>query len=102
MRLESFWPGILFSKGIFFAHFCRVASDTVGDCWRRRHVLTREGDFEKGASNPGAVVPGVLVQGAFGRGCTVLCNISKRSKCVETIPHVEKLSICHILCGLKG
>ena len=45
----------------------------------------------------GAVVPGPLVQGAFGRSCVLLCDIYKHSKCEETIPHVDKLSICRIL-----
>ena len=47
----------------------------------------------------GAVVPGALAPGAFGSGCTVLCEFSKWSKCVETTPHVDKLSICHIPYG---
>ena len=41
------------------------------------------------ASNPGAVVPGALVPGEFGSGCALPCEISKRSKYVETIPHIE-------------
>ena len=59
----------------------------------------KEGEFTKGASHLGAVVLGELVLGAFGSGCTVMCKLSKWSKCVETIPHVEKLSLCYLLYG---
>ena len=37
----------------------------------------------------GAVVPEELAPEVFGSGFVVLCEISKRSKCVETIPHEE-------------
>ena len=53
----------------------------------------------KGASNPGVVVQRALAPEHFGSGCAVPCELSKRSKCVETIPHVDKLSLCHILYG---
>ena len=53
-------------------------------------------EFTKGVSNPGVVVPGALVPGLFRSSCTVLCEISKRSKYVETLLHVEKLSIRQI------
>ena len=48
---------------------------------------------------PGAFARGALASGAFGGGYAVPCDISKRSKCVETIPHVEKLSRCLIMYG---
>ena len=40
-------------------------------------------------SNLGAVVLGGSVSGVFGSVCAVPCELSKRSKCVETIPNVE-------------
>ena len=69
----------------------------VEDCWRLRHDLITEVEFKKRKSNQGEVVPGALAPGDSGSGCTVTCEISKRSKFVETITHVETLSICHIL-----
>ena len=41
-------------------------------------------------------MPGILALGAFGSGWTVPCELPKRSKCVETIFHVENLSIYDI------
>ena len=38
----------------------------------------------------------VLAQGVSGSGCTVPCEIYKRSKCLENIPHIENVSMCHI------
>ena len=98
LLLDSFWSGIIFDKGVFHRHLSRC----VRDCQRLRHSLIWEGDFAKGASNPGEVVPRALAPGVSGSGCTVPCDLSKRSKCVENIPHVENISICHILYGWNG
>ena len=49
----------------------------------------KEGEFAKGSSNLVAVVPEALAPRAFGSSCTVPCELSKWSKWVETIPHVE-------------
>ena len=88
------------SRGSFLLRFF-LQADVVSRqrLRRRRRGLLREVEFVKGVSNPGAVVPGELEPGAFGNGCTVPREISKRYKCVKTIPHVEKLSICNILYG---
>ena len=75
---------------------CCVALETGGDCQRRRHILIREEPLVKGASNPVEVVPGELAPGVFRSGCMVPCEISKPSNCMDTIPHVDKFSICNI------
>ena len=76
----------VFGRRYFFlrALFHRHLSCCVGDCWRCLHRIIREGDSSKGGSNLWALAP---VE--FGSGCAVTCEISKRSKCVETIPHFE-------------
>ena len=95
MRLENFFVDPFFLE--IFLH--RHLSCRVGHCRRRRHGLIWEGYFAKGESNMGAVLLEALSPGAFGSGCAVPCEVSKRSKCVETIPHVEKFSMYHILYG---
>ena len=67
----SFLPKAFFHRQLL----CRIR-----DCQRRRHSLIWEGYFVKGVSYPVAVVTGELVPGAFGSGCAVLCELSKRSK----------------------
>ena len=97
---REFLAGDPFYQGIFHWQLMYC----IGDFQRRRHGLIWEGAFEKGVPNPGAVAPGALAPGPFGSGCVVLCEISKQSKCVETIPYVKK-SICHIdknLCTGSG
>ena len=41
-------------------------------------------------------MPGALASEAFGSGCAVPCDISKRSKCVKNYTTCRKLSMCHI------
>ena len=72
---RGLFPGGAFLPWLFFARdpFCQgifhgQLSCHVGDCWRLRHGLIREGEFSKGASNSGAVVLGALVPGPFGKG----------------------------------
>ena len=79
--------GYFLSRGFYHRHpSCRVR-----DYWRHRHILICEEQFAKVVYNLGALAPGT-----FGSGCAVPCEHYKWFKYVETIPHVEKLSICHI------
>ena len=103
-RGEGFFASNVFGRGSFLprAFFHRHLSFHFGDCWRLCHGLICEGDFAKATYNPGVVVTEAFVLGAFESGCVVTCEIYKRSKYVEVIPHVENLSICHITYGLNG
>ena len=78
--LRVFGQGSFLPRAFFHWHLsCRI-----GDCWKCHHGVIREGEFAKGASSPGSVMLEALDLGTFGRGCKVPCNLSKRSKYVET------------------
>ena len=90
-------PRVFLAGNPFFKDFCyHNLSFPVVDCRRCRRGLIQEGAFAKGESNMGVIVPGALVPEVFGGRCAVPCDISKHSKYVETITHVENLSLCHL------
>ena len=93
LRLERFGQGSFLPRD----YFHRNLLCCVIDCQISFYCLIWEAAFLKGASNLGKFVLGLLTLGEFGSGCAVPCDLSKRSKCVETILHVEKLSLCHVL-----
>ena len=90
-RGEGFLASNVFGRGSFLprAFFHRHLSFHFKDCWRLCHGLLRDEYFAKGVPNMGVVVPEELMLGAFGIGCTVSFKVSKWSKYMEVIPHVE-------------
>ena len=92
LATQEFLDGILFAKVFSLA--------PVVLRWRPSEMLPRldpGGFFAKVLSNPGVVVPGSLLPGEFGSVCKVLCELSRQSNYLETIPHVETLYICHFV-----